>query len=350
MQDRPARRAARLTRLYPRRWRRQYPDFEVVLAAELAEGRRGARRDAVRGAAVERLRAAGVLPIGPEDRARSGLTLIYAALVPFAALAMGMWSQLHTGISSRGLAEQPVLGPAELLLAIGTLVTAVCLPVGLALIVLRSSRRTPATTHASGTRGADAPRQMLLRAGALFLGAMVALTATGWAADRSGWYSPAALALPARGPGHVLTLWVRALVAAITPAWVHPSLFWRMPVGEFAAALAAPVVGLVAAVALMRMLAAVPLRTPGRADVAWAVSTVAMMLLSVAASVRWLLAHPARRGANALLARDDPLAPGHTGWAVVLLLVALAAAALIGTRQLLRGSLTAPTPSAWEPR
>ena len=168
----------------------------------------------------------------------------------------------------------------------------------------------------------------------------------GEAADRSGWYSPAALALPSRGAGHVVTLWVRAIVASITPAWIHPSLFARMPAGELAAAFIAPVAGIAAAGALLRIISALPLRAPGRLDVTLAVVTGAVMLLSVTAAVRWILTHPTPQGATAVLTRTDQLAPGHTAWGVVIVLLALAATALVGMRRVLRGRRRPPFDSA----
>ncbi len=85
-----ARRAALLVQLFPRQWRRQYPDFAEVLADELADHPRGVRRDVVRAAAVEHLRVAGVLPTSPSTTASSGLGLLFGSLVPFVALSAGM--------------------------------------------------------------------------------------------------------------------------------------------------------------------------------------------------------------------------------------------------------------------
>lgn len=341
MSDPALRRATRLVRLYPRQWRRRYPDFVEVVAAELAEHPEGARRDVIRGALVERLRQAGILAFGRADRARSGLALVFAAIVPFAGLALGMWSQLHTGLSVESPVSAPLLRATDLMLAVGTLVTLAFLPVGVVLAVAHIRCRRPQTGSEEGTS-----LHSTVRPAMLFIGSLGALTFIGWAADDSRWYSPAALALPRHGACHLLTLWVRAIVAAITPAWIHPTLFAQMPTGELVAALAAPVMALVAGAALFRIILALPFRVPGRANVALGVGTSVMMLLSVTASLRWILDHPTRQGATPLLARTDQLAPGHTAWAAIFVLTALAFISLIGARRVLQGRSEQPPEGA----
>lgn len=337
MKNRALRRASRLAHLYPLPWREQFPDFVEVLAAELAEHPRGVHRDVVRGAIVERLREGGILPKRPADRARSGLALIYAALVPFAGLAMGMWSQLRTGLHSHSLETPPVLRTSDLLLTVGTFVILMALPIAAMAIILQACR----IRNDCGA-GTTAYRPFV-RPGLAFIGSIGVLTIVGWGADRSGWYSPAAVALPHHGLGRLLTLWVRGIVATITPDWIHPSLFARMPTGELAAALVAPVAAIAAAGALFRLIVHLPLRVPGRANIVLAASAFGMMFLSVIASGRWLLAHPSQQGATPLQARSDQLAPGHTGWVVVLLLAALAVTALVGMRRVLSGHPDDPT-------
>ena len=338
MSDAAERRAELLVRLYPRQWRRDFPDFVDVLAAEFVEHPRGAALGVARGAAVERLRGAGIISPGPSNRARSGLALIYATLVPFVALAMGMWSQLQTGLAGKSPDASPVLRVVDLLLGVAAAACLAVLPIGLGLSLV-SSRRVDRGLSERTTTGAA---WAWVSPAAVSASALTALTAMGWAVDHSRWYSPAASALPTHGVPHVITLWVRALVAPITPAWVHPSLFGRMPGGELAAVLLAPVLGLVAAVSMLKAINALPLRVPGRADVVVGLSSAGMMLLAVTASVRWLVTHPDRQGATPLLAHRDQIAPGHTGWAVVALLALMALAALAGTRRMLRSRSEKP--------
>jgi len=340
MNDRVPRRASRLARLYPRQWRQEFPDFEAFLAGELVEHPRGVRRDIVRAAMVERLRESGVIPKRPIDGVRSGLALIYAGLIPFTGLAMGMWSQLHTGLASNTAAKAPVLQASNLLLTVGTLAVLVLLPLAIVLVVVDGRRNR----SDAGTLGMTRCRP-LVRLCLVLLGSLGILAVTGWGADRSHWYSPAAAALPHEGAGHVATLWVRGIVATITPAWIHPTLFARMPSGELVAALVAPLAVLAAAGAMFRLIVRFPLRWPSRANVVLAVGAFGMMFVSVVACGRWLLDHPGREGATALQARADRLAPGHTAWTVVILLTALAIAALVGLRRVLKGHPEGPTRS-----
>lgn len=338
MNGRARRRAARMLQLYPRRWREQFPDFEEVLADELAERRRGVRYNILAAASVEWLREFGVVPKTSVDRVRSGLALIYAVLIPFAALALGMWSQLHTGLASPRAAAAPVLNTSDLFLAIGALAVVVVLPIGILFVTAGVWRHRRAAANPVGLRNGP-----VLLPAQVFLGSMALLTLAGWGTERSGWYSPAAAALPRRGAGLFATLWVRGIVASVTPAWVHPTTFAQMPEGQLLAALLAPLSALVAAIALFRLLTMVRLPGPGRASLLLGVGAAAMMSVSVAACVRWLIEHPGREGATTLRAHADQLAPGHTGWAVAILLGALAGVALVGLHRVLRGEAGEPT-------
>lgn len=338
MNDRSRLQASRLLRFYPRRWREQFPDFEELLFEELAEGRRGTKRNVLWAASVERLRGVGVIPRTSADRARSGLALIYAALVPFAGLAMGMWSQLHTGLASSGEARSPALSAADLVLVVGALAVLIMLPLGI-LALIASGRRN----RRDGSNSETDRRRTMVRPTLILLGSIAVLTVAGRAADRSGWYSPATAALPRHGPGFVATLWIRGIVASVTPAWVRPGGFTNMPAGELIAALIAPLAALTAAGALFRLLVQLRPPRPGWINSGLAVGPAAMMSVSVAACGRWLVEHPGREGGTAWQVHADQLAPGHTGWIVVILLAALAAVALLGLGRLLRSEAVEPT-------
>jgi hypothetical protein len=337
MSDRARRRAARMFRLYPRRWRVQFPDFEETLAAEFAAERRGVRCNTLAAAGVEWLRDLGVVPKTSVDRVGSGLALIYAALIPFVALALGMWSQLHTGLASPSAAVAPALSASDLFLAIGAVAVALVLPIGILFVSVGVWRNRRAAANQVGLCDRSVVRPALV-----FLGSIALLTLAGWGAERSRWYSPAAAALPHRGPGLFLTLWVRGIVASVTPAWVHPTTFAQMPKGQLIAALLAPLAALVAASALFCLLTRVRLPRFGRANLFLGGGAAAMMSVSVAACGRWLIEHPGREGGTTLQAHADQLAPGHTGWMVVILLAALASVALVGLRRVLRGDPAAP--------
>lgn len=336
--------AARLVRCYPRRWRERFPDVIEVLGRELSERPVRAVASVVAASSLERLRTTGLVSPAPGERARSGLALVVAALVPFAALATGMWSQLRTGIDGAGPSASGVFGRADLLLAAGAVLTAAGLVAAVGLVTARGgwarrSRPPGAAPSRRSVTGAVAPRAGPV---VVFAGSMAALWVAGWTADRSGWYSPAAAALPGHGAGHLLTLWVRGLVAPVTPAWVHPALFGRMPAGDLFATLVAPLAASGAVAALVRLVVRLPGRVPGRADVTLAVGAALAMTLSVAAMARWLVAQST---GEAVVAHAGRLAPGHTGWAVLGLLAVLTGIALVGTRRVLEGRAAGHPPA-----
>ena len=320
MSDRARRRAAQLSHLYPRRWRRTYPDFVEALAEELELAPWRALGDVVRTAPVERLRNSGVVPSTPAQRSRFGLAVVFAALVPFTGLSAGMWSQLHT--ETLGHAAVPgSLHPTDVLLAIGTALAFVALTVGTVLVActVRRARRCGAPSGLG---------RRLMGPALTLLGAVSALSACGWAADRSGWYSPAAASLPAAGPGHALTLWARGVVAAITPAWVHPTQLFRLPTLDLMATLAAPVLAVVAVAALLSLYGRLAQGPSRRALMVAALFADGAMFLATAATARWLLVGPVAASGN--------LAPGRTPMAVAVILGVLACTAALGTWRVIR--------------
>ncbi len=224
------------------------------------------------------------------------------------------------------------------LLAAGTTLAVAALLGAVIMVAVRALRR-----HAGdGVRARCASLAAPLATLALSVGT---LTAVGWMADRSGWYSPAAAALPSGGLGGALTLWARGIVAAVTPAWVHPGLFGQMPAGEIAAAVAAPVAAVAASAAVLRLSIRLPAWLPRRRHAVIAVATVGAMFLSAAATARWLLSAPHLAGTISSAADASRLSPGHTPWAVIVALVALTALAAVGARRVLQGRPpTSPLP------
>lgn len=331
MRRRIDRRAARLALLYPRRWRAQFPDFVDVLAAELAEHPRGARTDVIASAIGERLRAAGIEPNSPAGRVRSGLSLVYASFLPFVGLAAGMWSQLHTAASAGGTPAS--LDVSDLLLAIVS--AAVLASVAVALIVAATGAMRRSDAASAGTpRGAKSHLHFRVLALVVSIGT---LSAAGYCADRSGWYSPAAAALPKGGGAQFLVLWVRGIIASITPAWVHPDLFGHMPAGAVFAAMVAPLAATTAAVALVGLVGRLPVRGPKRLHVAVAVTVTGAMLCTTCALASWIMADANGASSLSAPARAGQLSPGHTAWTVVAMLGLLALSALIGLRHVVEG-------------
>jgi hypothetical protein len=335
VRTRAEQRAGRIVRLFPHQWRAQFPDFEEVLAAELSERPRGVIRDALRTAVAERLRAVGLIPRTSAERARSGLALIYATLIPFVGLAAGMSSQLRTGLTSSATTAPSRLESSSLTLAMATRAALLALTLAVGILVVDARKY-----HGHARKGGERYR-VIVAPSVWLIGSVAVLTMTGWCADRSRWYSPAA-ALPSRGAEHFATLWLRGTTATITPAWVHPALFGRMPAGELAAALLTPTVILAATAGLFRLVTLVSTRPPGRAEVILAATAFGTTLTSVVACARWVWEHPTREGTTTLQTSLDQLAPGHTGWFVVLVLATLCSVALVGLNRVAKGGPARP--------
>jgi len=199
------RRVGRLLRWYPPAWRARYgEEFAELLAAQIADEPRCARRtlDVIRVGVGQRWgEALGEDPCDPGlDRSRSAMALVYLSLTVFVGLALGMWSQLRTGVQVATVTGRPVpeaVGISESVLSITALVGLL-----LFLAVVARAVVTALRGGRAGARGHGGP--------ALVLGsALGALSVMGWSADRSSWYTPAGAALPGRGPLHVGTLWIR---------------------------------------------------------------------------------------------------------------------------------------------
>lgn len=327
LMDQVERRVCRLVRLYPRSWRQRYgEEMTAVLIEQIAESGSSLRlrADVVREAGHERLRDVGLRLGGsdPVDRDRAGTAMVYSCLIVFVGLACGMVSQLRTGLTetqaSGGSTPDLVRLCGELLSGLLVLALVVCClaAAGGAIGVIRAVRTTPT--------------KRLLGPGLLFVGGLGTLSVVGWTADRAHWFTPAGAALPHGGGAKLATLWIRGLVAPITPAWVHPSLFAHMPAGELIAVLLAPLGGL----ALAFGLAGLALRLPGsstgpRSRVVMARGVVAVMAVYVIVCSRWLAA-PTGPGTG----HADLLAPGHTAVGVLIVLVLLTVLAAVGAHSM----------------
>lgn len=321
--DRIDRRVRRLIRLYPRTWRQRYgEEMTAVLVEQMAESGSSLRlrADVVREAGQERLRDLGLRlgGSGSVDRDRVGVALVYSCLLVFVGLAWGMVSQLHTGVTETQAAggSTPIVVRMCGDVLSGVLVVALAVG-GLAAVrgVIGVIRAVPTTT----ARG-------MLGPGLFFVGGLGTLSVVGWTADRAHWFTPAGAALPHAGVANLATLWIRGVVAPITPAWVHPSLFWHMPAGEVIAVLLAPLGCLAMAFGLVRLAFRLPSRsTAPSSRVVLARGVVAVMAVFVIVCGRWLAAPTGGLTGHASL-----LVPGHTAFGVLMVLVGLTAGAAVG--------------------
>lgn len=327
LMDQVERRVRRLVRLYPRSWRQRYgEEMAAVLTEQMAESGSSLRlrADVVRGAGHERLREVGLRLAGsdPVDRVRAGTAMVYSCLIVFVGLACGIVSQLRTGLTetqaSGGSTPVVVRVWGELLSGLLVLVLVVC--------CLAAARGAIGMFRAVRTTAA----KRLLGPGLLFVGGLGTLSVVGWTADQAHWFTPAGAALPHGGGAKLATLWIRGVVAPITPAWIHPSLFGHMPAGELIAVLLAPLGCLAMAVGLARLALCLPgsSATP-RSRMAMSRGVVTVMAVFVIVCTRWLAAPTASGTEHANL-----LVPGHTAVGVLMVLVALTALAAVGAHNM----------------
>ena len=217
--DRAARRARRLARAYPAKWRARYGDeFVELLADELRERPRSCAVivDVVRGAAVARLREAGIgdQPLVPSEQLTASMATLVWSLAAGFVVGVAMWSQVVVGWrweppSSHAVAAAMLLMSGAIA-ALGVLAVLATLPVmWTGLRSVRNDRRRALTAPAGltaistivlfiggrhfaggwpGTGGHDWGHHALVPAG---------LASFGWAATRgitSYWAHPGALA------------------------------------------------------------------------------------------------------------------------------------------------------------
>ena len=101
-EDRVERRARRLVRSYPPKWRARYGDeFVELLVEDLRERRRSLplTADVLRGATVARLREAGVgdQPLVPSEQVDASMTTLVWSLAVCFLVGVAMWSQVVVG-------------------------------------------------------------------------------------------------------------------------------------------------------------------------------------------------------------------------------------------------------------
>jgi hypothetical protein len=286
-----ARRARRLVRMYPPKWRARYGDeFVELLIDDLRERRHSLSLTAnvVRGATVARLREAGVgdQPLVPPEQVDASITTLVWSLAACFLFGVAMWSQVVVGWrweppSGHAVAFAMVL--MSLAVAIlGALAIAASVPIAWTLV--RSVAR--------GRQGLIAPALIWsVSAAAVLLGCRH--FADGW--PGTGGHSWGHHALVPAG----LASFGWAATRGITAYWAHPGALASFPVIEVLWMLLSPLalIGLVASSArVVRRLDLSPRVV--RYEVVVAAVAVAVTLLFVLGAAAWVL---------------DNGAPGPTG-------------------------------------
>jgi hypothetical protein len=281
--DRARRRAERLTRLYPRRWRVRYgAEFVELLVEEMAERPRSAKRalDIARFAA-ERLEACGLVgePGAGTDCRRAGLNRLACAAAVFAPAGVAVWSQLTIGWqwSAPGAAATR----AGMLLMSGALVVfatwAVLALAPLAFAIVRSLRG-PHMRSLAVPAGITALAAAVLVAGSLHFDG-------GWpGAGGHPWHGRALVPAAVARFCWAGTVW-------ITSYWAHPAALARFPAVELAWMALSPIATVSAIVGLAR---AVAVLRPGARLLAYEARlgaiAVGAMIVFAAGAASWLMA------------------------------------------------------------
>lgn len=281
--DRVARRARRLARIYPPKWRARYGDeFVELLVEDMSDRPRSLplTADVVRGATVARLREAGIgnQPLGPSEQVDASMTTLVWSLAACFLVGVAMWSQVVVGWR-----WEPPSGPA---VAVAMVLMSAAVAVLCALAVAAS---VPIvwTLVRSVARGEG--RALLLpalvwsnSAAAVLLGCRH--FAGGWPGTGGNDWGHQALV-----PAGVASFgW--AATRGITAYWAHPGALASFPINEVLWMLVSPLalIGLVASSAQMvRRLDFSPRVL--RYEIIVAAVAVAVMLTFVLGAGTWVL-------------------------------------------------------------
>lgn len=224
------RRARRMLRWYPARWRARYgEEFTELLIADLGEQPRSWRRgaDVARSGLLARLAGAGLTshpghPPGPALAARASLATLACAFAVFLTVAAAMWAQLTIGWQWAPPAARPVtvamIVMSAAMLALAVLAVTAAIPVGWTALAAARRHRTgllrgPALLIASGT--------VVLVVGGRHFG-------NGWPGTGGHWWPHQGLI-----PGGVAAFgW--ACTLSVTSYWAHPAALASFPAAELA--------------------------------------------------------------------------------------------------------------------
>ncbi|MDQ6605707.1 MAG: hypothetical protein M3Z06_04075 [Actinomycetota bacterium] len=286
-----ARRAERLLRCYPSRWRSRYGDeFTELLIDDISERPRSWVRtaDVVRSGALARVAAAGLhgQELSPEQQMRAGLAWLCGALAAFLILGIALWSQLTIGwqwSAPDAPATQVamiVMSAAFLGLAVLALLSALPLAWSLCALLVRRE-----------VHGLLRPLALTVAGAAVF--------ALGSLHFGNGWPGTGGHQWAERGlvPGAVAqfcwaaTLWV-------TSYWVHPGALSSFPALEIGWMVACPVALAATAVGLAKTLRRLPLSRRVLSYECWIGSAAAAAMAAfLAGAGSWVVSGgPAPRG------------------------------------------------------
>jgi hypothetical protein len=229
----PARRAARLLRMYPKDWRSRYGDeFAELLVAEMCERPRSWRRsaDVAWSGLIARLTSAGLTDhaIEPGDQVRGSLATLGCAFGLFLAFGVAMWSQLNIGWRwsepDAGATYAAMILMSATMLLFGILLVLAAIPVASCVLEGVARRRS---------QGLVRPCLLFLTAGAfLIIGSRH--FGNGWPGTGGHQWAQQGL-VPA---GVAAFTWASTL--SVTSYWAHPGALASFPSAELLWMLVSP--------------------------------------------------------------------------------------------------------------
>lgn len=248
----PQLRAARLLRLYPRRWRERYgEEFSELLASEITERPREMRRtaDVVRGGVVARLTYLGLggCSLVPDEQVRASFAALSCCGGVFVLFGAVLWSQLVIGWQ---WSEPNTTSTAAAMVVTSTAtfgLLAVAL-VAAAPVVCTLARRL---VHPSG-EGLLAPTVLVVVSSVcLFFGARH--FGNGWPGTGGHHWAHQGI-VPA---GFAAFAWASTL--SVSSYWAHPPALLHFPPSELAWMAVSPVGVVMMLVGLSKVLHRLPL-------------------------------------------------------------------------------------------
>jgi hypothetical protein len=289
--DPAARRANRLLRCYPPRWRARYgEEFTQLLIDDMSERPRSVTRtaDVVKTGLLARAASTGLAgdTLEPQQQIRSGLAAVGCALIAFLAFGVVIWSQLTIGWQWSAPAA-PATKAAMLVMSAVILVFAVIALLA-AIPLVWTLGRTLLQGRASG---------LVAPVTSVLLGTVV--LAIGSIHFGHGW--PGTGGHPWAGRDVVPAAVARFCWAAtlwITSYWAHPGALASFPTSEIAWMVASPIALLAVLIGAAKTLRRLPLSPRVLRYESWLGTAAALAMAAfLAGAGSWIISGgPAPRG------------------------------------------------------
>jgi hypothetical protein len=289
--DAATRRAKRLLRLYPRRWRARYgEEFTQLLIDDMSERPHSVTRaaDVARSGLLARVACTGLAgdTLEPVQQIRAGLAAVGCALIAFLTFGVAIWSQLTIGWQWSA-PTSPATKTAMLVMSAVILVFAV-LAVLAAIPVVCTLCRTFAQGRASG---------LVAPVIAVVVGAVVLVVGSihfgnGWPGTGGHpWAGRDVVPIAVARSSWAATLW-------ITSYWAHPGALASFPTSEITWMVASPIALVAVLIGVAKTLRRLPLSPRTLHYESWLGTAAALAMAGfLAGAGSWIISGgPAPRG------------------------------------------------------